>query len=363
MRSSPHAWMLLCFAAACAAAGGPSGDGPDLAVAPTDQGIEPAVDLATSVDAAVGPFDPLPSNVPSGPLCDIPPGYVAGGGDPTFISCALAADRFSDRDPMAVPAQLKVVAWNVEFGKASAEIKNELMTRAELKDADFLLLSEVSRASKTSNPQMLDQARELAQALKMDYAFAVEWDRREKPDELGEHGVAILSKYPLGNAQQIRHTPLNDWYAGDMLYGGRITLGLDALVGGRLLRLYASHLCTRGIGDAGRAIEGAEVRADSGKPGRPSAQVMGGDLNTWTCNPAIADCTKAPAAEQVVEDFLNGGWSDGTAGWNGVTQLGKGFFPQRLDWLFYRGTSSTPGMRVDASGSDHLPIFTRLSPP
>ena len=85
--------------------------------------------------------------------------------------------------------------------------------------------------------------------------------------------------------------------------------------------------------------------------------------NTWTCNPALADCTVPPSAEATVEDYLADGWSDGCAGWNGITQLGAGFFPQRLDWLFYKGADATAGQSdADATGSDHLPLYFDLRP-
>jgi endonuclease/exonuclease/phosphatase family metal-dependent hydrolase len=344
------AWVL---AVGCALQGDGTGAGTSV------DGAAPAADARA--DGGNGAdWEPAPIQVPEGPLCDIPAGYVEMGGDPTNIDCQIEADRLTDRDPTSVPAQLKVVAWNIEFGAASATIEHELRTRPQLADADFLLLSEVARHNLQSNPQRIDQARALATALRMDYVFAVEWDRREKPDELGEHGVAILSKYPLGNVTQIRHTPLNDWYGSEQLYGGRISLAVDADVGGRRIRLYASHLCTRGVGDTGRAMQAAEARADADAPGRPSAQVFGGDLNTWTCNPGLADCTRPPAAEATIEDFLAEGWADATAGFEGSTHVGAGFFPQRLDWIFARGIDVDPGTRVDAEGSDHFPLYTRL---
>src|SRR5262249_21664623 len=159
--------------------------------------------------------------------------------------------------PNDVPSALTIAQWNVEFGKASAEVLDTLSTDPILSRADFLLLEEVARHNLESNPTLIDQARDIAMRLSMNYVFAVEWDRRLDPMRQGEHGVAILSKYPLGDITQVRHTPLNDWYNEDHLYGGRITLGATANVGGTLVRLYASHLCTRG-GESGRAMQGAE---------------------------------------------------------------------------------------------------------
>ena len=219
-----------------------------------------------------------------------------------------------------------------------------------------------------SDPAGIHQVRELADALGMAYAFGVEWDRRFNPDvpaPKGEHGIAVLSRFPLGNLTPIRHTPANDFWVERGDIGGRITLGATLLVptttGDVQLRVYASHLCTRPQfpSDDPRAVQGAEIRADASRPGRPVMQVVGGDLNTWTCNPATNDCTSSPDAEEIIVDFLDDGWDDGTRGYNGITQLGEGFFPQRLDWLFVRGTGSLPGSALtDVDGSDHLPLFT-----
>lgn len=313
------------------------------------------------------PFVLAPDFVTEERLCDIP-ANADDVVDPVNLPCALEVRNIDA--PAALPPgdDVRVVAWNVEFGASQAVVLDQLLSNPELAGADVLLLSEVARMNGESVPVGIHQVRELADALGMAYAFGVEWDRRFNPDvpaPKGEHGIAVLSRFPLGNLTPIRHTPANDFWdeRGDI--GGRITLGATVLVpttsGGVQLRVYASHLCTRPQfpSDDARAVQGAEIRADAARPGRPALQVVGGDLNTWTCNPANSDCTSSPDAEEVVVDFLNDGWDDGTRGFNGFTQLGEGFFPQRLDWLFVRGAALLPGTAVtDADGSDHLPLFT-----
>ena len=45
------------------------------------------------------------------------------------------------------------------------------------------------------------------------------------------------------------------------------------------------------------------------------------------------------------------------------SQLGEGFFPQRLDWVFARGPLViTPGTAIDVEGSDHLPLAFDVAP-
>ncbi|MBI2372832.1 MAG: endonuclease/exonuclease/phosphatase family protein [Deltaproteobacteria bacterium] len=336
----------------------------DLSVALLDASPPDSDVLDASIpDAADAPVAFARAEVfaPPGPLCDIPPSYVEDGGDPRLVSCRVETDRFSNQPE--IPARVRIATWNVRFGVDSASVATTLATHPELRSADVILLQEVARFDLASNPPELNQARELARALEFDYAFAVEWDRREHEDERGEHGTAILSKFPIGNLTQIRHVALNDWWAEDQRYGGRMTLGADLLVGARVIRVYSSHLDTRPRvpSDEGRAQQGAEIRADADLEGRPDLQLVGGDLNTWTCNFRAEDCTRPPSAELVVQDFLAAGWSDGTAGFNGHTQVGAGFFRQRLDWIFVRGATVAPGtMLPDAEGSDHLPIYTEL---
>lgn len=344
------AWLAVSIAALCACSCS-SEDDPG--------GDPPGGDGGGKTDDTAG-FEQAPVNVPDGPLCDIPADYVDQGGDPVNIPCAVEADRFSDRGSGDAPSSIRIATWNVEFGKDSAAVAGALMNDPALAGADVLLLQEVVRHDLDSTPDQLEQARTLATQLQMNYVFGVEFDRRLLDDKQGELGCAILSKYPIGNVVQIRHTPLTDRYESEQLYGQRYTIGADLRVGDRLIRVYSSHFDTKPTipDDSGRAVQGGEVRAEADTGGHPSIQIVGGDFNTWTCNPAINDCTVAPGAEKVIEEFLAAGWNDGTAGFNGPTQSGLGFFPQRLDWLFVRGAGSTPGTVVETEGSDHFAVYT-----
>jgi hypothetical protein len=217
----------------------PAPDDPpdDVDAGPTDAGEEVPPPPPPPPD-----FDAAPTNVPEGPLCEEPD-------DPARPRCAIEVDNSIARETSGA-RELRIVAWNVRFGAESAAILDALRNNDALR-ADVLLLSEVARADSQSDPVGIHQARDLALALGMNYAFAVEWDHRYADDYAeprGEHGVAVLSRFPLGELTEIRHTPAHDW------------------------------------------------------------------------------------------------WND----------------PQRLDWLFYRGATATPGTRIDARGSDHYPITMTL---
>lgn len=341
--------------------------GPPREAAAPDQRLDGPATTDRGPDAASWPtgFTPVTPNVPTGYLCNVPADYVANGGDPVHPPCDLEAELLSDRDPAAPkPAQIKVVTWNIEFGKKSAEIKQALLNDKDLVGADVLLLQEVPRHDLESAPPSIDLGRELAQLLKMNFVFSVEWDRRLVADQGGEHGTAILTKFPIGNVTQIRHTALFDFYALRKNFGGRNTVGADLVIGNERYRFYSSHFCTNDVTGSGRAKQGAEVRADAALVGRPAVQLVGGDLNTFLCNPLIAVCNQPPSAEKVVLDFLDGGWTDLLPGFNSWTELGRGVFPQRLDWIFGKGlTHHSHVVLQSVKPSDHVPVVTVVALP
>jgi endonuclease/exonuclease/phosphatase family metal-dependent hydrolase len=339
------------------------GPGADAPIVPLDAGVELPVDLGSDTTWPPG-FAPAPKNVPAGYLCTIPPDYVDKGGDPVNPPCEVEADRFSDRDHLVMPTYLKVVTWNIEYGKKADEVKQALTTHSKLVDTDVLLLQEVPRYDKGSDPQGINLARELAQVMKMDYVFAVEWDRRLVSDQVGEHGLAVLSKYPIGNVTQIRHTPLFNAYGEKKHFGGRATLGVDLAVGGKRVRVYCSHLCTRDPTGLGRAKQGDEILTDAALSSRPPHQVLGGDLNTFVCNPKLFDCNNPPTAEPVIQNILKDGWTNLLPTFNDWTQSGLGFFPQRLDWLFGKQVTSVSFVVLQQiSAADHVPVVAVITVP
>jgi endonuclease/exonuclease/phosphatase family metal-dependent hydrolase len=317
-----------------------------------------AADRADAAPAWPEGFALAPRHVPAGLLCDIPADYIARGGDPTNPPCALEVDQLAPPPPGALPTTLSVVSWNVEFGKDTAAVRLAFAQRAELRDADVILLQEVPRGDGKSDPPGVNLARELAQALHRNYAFGVEWDRHEVPAG-GEHGLATLSRFPIGNAALIRHTKVwpGSYYDERKEYGGKATLAVDLVVGGQRLRVYNAHFENRDATGLGRAAQCAEVRADAESAGQPARQLLGGDLNTFLCNPALLDCTTAPWAEPLVKELLAAGWVDLLPGYASWTLRGLDLVPLRLDWIFARGlTPTSHAVLQDVRAADHVPL-------
>jgi len=136
----------------------------------------------------------------------------------------VIAKRKNPKDKPLTPEQLKVVKKQLEL----------------LKVADLLILNEADYGVTRSDYR--DVARELAQALKMNYAYGVEFleidplnlglekvkleDQAAQEDiqksfdadktrYLGMHGTAVLSRYPILKASIHSFTVCHDWYADE----------------------------------------------------------------------------------------------------------------------------------------------------
>ncbi len=163
-------------------------------------------------------------------------------------------------------SMLRVANWNVERGLEFEALKaaltndqrffrrltpamrgsrfnlaNILEQAAELSRADVVILNEVDWGVKRTNYRNV--ARELANAMKMNYVFGVEFVevdpltlgtetlegetsadkpkmienlRVDKTRTLGLHGTAILSRFPLRNSRLVRFVKQgHDWYADE----------------------------------------------------------------------------------------------------------------------------------------------------
>ena len=107
-----------------------------------------------------------------------------------------------------MPSSIKATAWNIERGKCLEGIIRVLKEHTQIRDSDVLLVTELDYGmARTSNRFV---ARELAEALEMNYAFApcylslVKGNGSEL-NVVGEntqalHGNALFSRYPLQNA-------------------------------------------------------------------------------------------------------------------------------------------------------------------
>jgi endonuclease/exonuclease/phosphatase family metal-dependent hydrolase len=114
------------------------------------------------------------------------------------------------------------------------------------------------------------------------------WWRSAKLQGGGEHGNAILSRFPIVNSGCVRHATIYDWEAHGWMWqqprrGGRVFVWADVLVpqcGDTRVRCYSAHF-ENVSGCLGRLKQCAELLThwtSDGAHARPS--IIGGDFNT-----------------------------------------------------------------------------------
>jgi endonuclease/exonuclease/phosphatase family metal-dependent hydrolase len=120
---------------------------------------------------------------------------LAGGLLLAFAAAFLVFLRVPDAlPPGPAPGELRIVTYNIRAGLGGIDRIAEDLRRLS---ADVIALQEVERG--TRRIQRTDQARTLAEALEMEHAFASSFSV-----EQGEHGLAILSRFPIRDVEILR---------------------------------------------------------------------------------------------------------------------------------------------------------------
>ncbi len=189
--------------------------------------------------------------------------------------------------------QYRVVGWNLERGIFYEEQLEQFQTHPYLSSADILLLTETDVGMARSGNRNI--ARELARELGMHYAFTpcylnlakgsgVEYDM-EGENELGLHGNAILSRYPLKDQRPIALENGKDKMKGREKRLGRqtATVATVELPQGDV-PIVSVHLDANSS-QLHRANQMRDVL--SGLPPQGPA-IIGGDWNTTTFNSSSA---------------------------------------------------------------------------
>jgi endonuclease/exonuclease/phosphatase family metal-dependent hydrolase len=206
--------------------------------------------------------------------------------DTTFLDCTTETFRFAEDTPDDTPLAhgLVVMAFNMERGRHLDAIL-DAFDRGDLPLPDVLLASELDRGCERSGNRHI--AYELGAHLGMDVAFGVEFV--ELPAEAGpgrcEHGNALFSRYPLGNAISNFHADNVSWYippderpGDEPRLGGRSFVQGDVQLGDTSLRAVSVHFESRPSGWESTLPAQATEAALAGLGGLPLA-LVGGDTN------------------------------------------------------------------------------------
>ena len=241
---------------------------------------------------------------------------------------AVVVDNLSESS--ASPgSDITALAWNIERGNIFEGIVDALRNHNELKDKDLLLLTELDFGMARSKNRFV--AREIAEVLKLNYAFAPVYIALQKGSGVesemeGEntfsiHGLAMFSKWPMKNV-----------HAGGSIYiwtlGGRKT----------------AHTIAREFGHA--EVEQLLWKASDDSLSLTMACELGDDdlvRSLITARPDLvralqpADVTRIVAAAELrngeaVKRMLAIGWPAGTVDRGGLTAL---------HWTGFHGDATT----------------------
>lgn len=187
----------------------------------------------------------------------------------------------------------RFLAWNLERGIQLDGQLQALQTHAYLTSCDVLLLTETDVGMARSGNRHV--ARELARELGMHYAFApcyvnlskgagIEYDV-EDANQLGLHGNAILSRYPLSNVRSIPLKNGKDKMAGrEKRLGQQTALVADVKLPGQTTTAVSVHLDAQSSQPHRRDQMRDVLDGLTGD----NPVIIGGDWNTTTYNSSRA---------------------------------------------------------------------------
>ncbi len=217
---------------------------------------------------------------------------------PLYARIAPELDRLLDgvergdhavaRDPGSGKGYLRVVAWNIQRGRRFEGLRRALCTDPTLCEADVLLLSEVDDGLARSGNRNV--ARELAEALCMNYAFGVSYLTLE--DDYGENverrenslalaGAAILSRLPIGRVENVDLPELRDKFsASEKRLGKKRALLAEIQLPAGPLLCASCHLDSNA--SPRQRAEQLEVLLQRMEAAGVPRMLGGGDLNSTT---------------------------------------------------------------------------------
>ncbi len=249
-------------------------------------------------------------------------------------------------------ASARLLNWNIERGQNLDGIEAEMRAAKP----DLCIFQEVDLSARRTGGK--DIALELAQAFRMNYSFAPEF--QELSQSIGNgpayHGQAILTTWPILNTRILRFAHQSGfWKPRPLLIsslpilqrreGGRIAQISELDNGSKKVVVYNLHLESRGS-ENGRLLQLNEVLADAERYPPETAVIVAGDFNTKSRN--------SPLIDRLKQAGYRNSWGD--------RRVRTHVIIGALDWVFVRGPVLCEDARVlrDVHASDHFPITLDL---
>ena len=265
----------------------------------------------------------------------------------------------SAADSYALESAIRVISWNINRGQQLDEVL-EFLRRTP---ADLILLQETDVNARRT--QYRNVAREIAQALRMNYVFGCEFEELTQGDHSSPayHGQATLSRLPISESRILRFRRQSGfwrprWYIPKIhlfqrRLGARMALVSHISWLETQLILYNVHLESRGK-DALRCSQLAEILQDVQKYESAVPIIVAGDFNF--------DLSRQPAASLLAVSPLNSPFQSGTVRPTTTrSRLGRA---RTIDWILIRGPLACVGVELHdfVLASDHYPVSLTLVP-
>jgi endonuclease/exonuclease/phosphatase family metal-dependent hydrolase len=257
----------------------------------------------------------------------------------------------------ACPNAIRIVSWNINRGQLLKEVIDFLGETA----ADLILLQEADLQARRTHYRNV--AREIAQALQMNYVFGCEFEELAQGQNRAPayHGQATLSRLPLSHPRILRfHRQSGFWHPRWFIprarpfqrrLGGRLALISCIELPGSKLMVYNVHLESRG-NDGLRCSQLGEILEDASRHASDVQVVVAGDFN--------ADLRREPANSAIGKT----GFSNPFACISTLpTTVPSRFSGARtIDWILTRGQLIACGPKLHNSirASDHYPLSLTL---
>jgi endonuclease/exonuclease/phosphatase family metal-dependent hydrolase len=243
---------------------------------------------------------------------------------------------------------LRVVTFNVYLAPDPQAVADAILANPNLRTADIFMLQEIEGHEEEQKLR----TQVIADALEMHFVYA---PARRLERALGTHGLAILSRFPITEAETIKLPFLRlGWRSRD-----RIALRADLDVSGTPLTVVNVHLDTRLNPDErirqlkpvmDRALEHPEVNV-----------VVGGDFNTIPLGffRRAFPVSRRDQRRALDEYFLRQGFTGHVGEVDRTTR--HGFFSMKLDTIYTRGIDLIGyGVEEGVTVSDHLPLWADI---
>lgn len=225
------------------------------------------------------------------------------------LAAAVALTACATAPAQQATGELTVATFNIWHNLGDWPARRPLVIEAlRAMDADVIALQEVLQDEGLPN-----QAEDIARALG---GYSVHFVSVDPPDQARRYGNAILTRLPILDMGELRLRPLDD---------SRTLATVQVSVGGRAVRIAATHLHHTPEGGALRASQISDVLAAVGT-GADAPVILLGDLNASAGAPEFS-----PVREEFVDALAT---ANPTAAARSTLVTAHGHRSERIDHIF-----------------------------